>query len=165
MAAKVLEGANLVWQRVDEFMRLQQSATSPTSPISRAALLRDLKVWLATQKGNPKLQYASFTNVTAAVNVGVSTGGATLYALFLKKHNTATAAYFRFNDTNTTVGGANGANQIGIMPLLVGGDEVLEIFVPGLVLATGLGVESATTAAGGTDSTSGDGPNGFAIFG
>lgn len=165
MAAKSLEGANLVWQRVEEFMRLQQSASSPTSPISRAAVLRELKRWLATQKGNPKLQYLSFSNVTSAVNAGVTTGGATLYALFVKKQNTGTDAFFRFNDTNATVGGANGANQIGIIPLLEAGDEVLQIFTPGLVLATGLGVESATTAAGGADSSSGDGPNGFAIIG
>ena len=165
MAAKVLEGANLVWQRVDEFLRLQQSSTSPTTPLSRAAFLRDLKLWLATQKGNPRLQYASFTNVTAAVNVGITTGGATLYALFMKKQNTATAAYPRINDTNNTVGGANGANMIAQWPLLVGGDEIATLFVPGLVLTTGLGIESATSAAGGADSTSGDGPNGFAIFG
>lgn len=164
MAAKVLEGANLVWQRVNEFMSLQVG-TVPTSPVTRAAFLRSLKQWLATQKGNPKLQYASFTNVTAAVNVGITTGGATLYALFLKKQNTATAAYPRINDTNATVGGASGANMIAQLPLLVAGDEIALIFQPGLVLATGLGIESATTAAGGADSTSGDGPNGFAIFG
>lgn len=165
MAAKSLEGANLVWQRVNEFMLLQQG-TAPTSPVTRAAVLRDLKGWLATQKGNPKLQYQSFTNVTSAVNVGVSTGGATLWALFVKKQNTATAAYFRYNDTNNTVGGASGANMIGVIPMANAGDEVLTVFTPnGYALTTGLGVESATTAAGGTDSTSGDGPNGFAIFG
>lgn len=165
MPAKVLEGANLTWQRVDEYMRLQQSLTQPTSPLGRAVILRELKRWLATFKGNPKLQFLSFSNVTAQVNAGVSSGGCTLYALFVKKQATATAAYFRYNDTNATVGGANGANQIGIVPLLVSGDEVLQIFTPGLVLATGLGVESATSAAGGADSTSGDGPNGFAIVG
>lgn len=165
MAAKALEGANLVWQRVNEFLSLQTSSTLPTTPLSRAIFLRDLKQWLATQKGNPKLQYASFSNVTAAVNVGITTGGATLYAIYLRKQNTATAAYPRINDTNNTVGGASGANMIAQWPLLVGGDEIATIFAPGLVLTTGLGIESATTAAGGSDSTSGDGPNGFAIFG
>jgi hypothetical protein len=160
MAAKSLEGANLVWQRVQEFM-----LTKDGSPVQRAAFLRSLKAWLAGQKGNVKLQYLTFTDVTTDQATALTTGGATLYALFVKKQNTATDAFFKWNDHGTTSGGASGATFQGCLPLLVGNDEVAVIFQPGLILATGLTVSSETTAAGGTDSTAGDGPNGFAIVG
>lgn len=161
--AKALEGANLVWQRVNEMM-----ATVNGSPVQKAAFLRSLKSWLATQKGNPKLQYASFSNVAAADVATVpeiSTGGCTLYAVYAKKQNTATDAYFKVNDSATVCGGASGANMKICVPLLVGNDEVAAIFQPGLVMATGIRVSSETTAAGGTATTSGDGPNGFVIVG
>jgi len=161
--AKALEGANLVWQRVNEFM-----LTSDSSPVQRAAFLRSLKQWLATQKGNPKLQYLSFSdvaNVDVATVPELSASGCTLYALFIKKQNTATDAYFKLNDSATVAGGASGANVKVTLPLLVGNDEVAVIFQPGLVIATGIRVASETTAAGGTPTTTGDGPNGFCIVG
>lgn len=160
--AKALEGANLVWQRVNEFL-----LTKNGSPVERAAFLRSLKQWLATQKGNPKLQYVSFTDVTtdAVTTPEVSTGGCTIYALFAKKQNTATDAYFKVNDHATTAGGGSGANMKICLPLLVGNDEIAVIFQPGLIFATGIAVASETTAAGGADTTSGDGPNGFFIIG
>jgi hypothetical protein len=160
--AKSLEGANLVWQRVNEFM-----LTSNSSPVQKASFLRSLKSWLATQKGNPKLQYLSFTNVTgdAVTTPELSTGGCTIFALYCKKQNTATDAYFKVNDSATTAGGGSGANVKITLPLLVGNDEIAVIFQPGLVFATGIAVASETTAAGGADTTSGDGPNGFFIVG
>lgn len=160
--AKSLEGANLVWQRVAEFM-----FTKDGSPVQRAAFLRSLKQWLATQKGNPKLQYVTFTDVTTDAQVvpEVSTGGANIYAIFAKKQNTGTDAYFKVNDSATVSGGANGANVKVTLPLLVGNDEVAVIFQPALIFATGVIVASETTAAGGTDTTTGDGPNGFIILG
>jgi hypothetical protein len=161
--AKSLEGANLVWQRVNEFL-----LTNNISPVSSAAFLRSLKQWLATQKGNPKLQYLSFSDVHAADVATVpelSTGGATLYALFIRKQNTATDSWFKINDSATVAGGASGANMTVTLPLLVGNDEVACIFTPGLVLATGIRVAAETTAAGGAATSTGDGPNGFAIVG
>lgn len=160
--AKSLEGANLVWQRVNKALW----ATSG-SPVEKAAFLRTLKNWLATQKGNPRLQYVSFSDVTtdAQVSPEVSASGCTIYAIFAKKQNTATDAYFKINDSATVAGGANGANVKITIPLLVGNDEVAMIFQPGLIFATGIVVASETTAAGGTDTTTGDGPNGFMIIG
>jgi len=161
--AKSLEGANLVWQRVNKFTL----AVANSSPVERAAFLRSLKLWLATQKGNPKLQFCTFTNPTASaqVNPEVSTGGATIFALYAKKQNTATDAYLKVNDSATTAGGANGANVKITLPFLEANDEIGCIFQPGLVFATGIIVNSETTAAGGASSSSGDGPNGFFIIG
>lgn len=160
MAAKSLEGANQVWERVSNFM-----LTKDGSPVSSAAFLRQLKHWLSTQKGNPKLQLLTFTDVTADQATALTTGGATLYAIFVKKQNTATDSFFKWNDHGTTAGGGNGATMQGTLPLLVGNDEVSVIFQPGLILATGFTVAAETTAAGGADTVTGDGPNGFAIIG
>jgi hypothetical protein len=160
--AKALEGANLMWQRVFEF-----TLTQASTPAARGAFLRDLKLWLATQKGNPKLQYVTWSNLTTQqVTVPeVSQGGATLYAVYNFKQATATAAYFKYNDSATLAGGANGANMVGLQALLVAKHEALQIYPNGLALVTGLVVASETTAAGGANSASGDGPNGFAILG
>lgn len=160
--SKSLEGSQLVWQRVNNFFR-----TKDASPLQTQAFLRELKRWLSTQKGNPRLQYVSFSNVTtSAVTVPeVSQNGCTLYAIYAKKQNTATAAYFKINDHATTAGGANGANVKFTLPLLVGNDEIGLVFQPGVVFSTGIAVASETTAAGGANSTSGDGPNGFIILG
>lgn len=161
--AKSLEGANLVWQRANNALW-----TLSSSPVEKAAFLRTLKQWLATQKGNPKLQYLSFSDVAAADVATVpelSTGGCTIYALYAKKQNTATDAYFKVNDSATVAGGASGANMKITLPLLVGNDEIAVIFQPGLIFATGIRVASETTAAGGTPTTTGDGPNGFIVVG
>lgn len=161
--AKSLEGANLVWQRVNEFM-----STSDSSPVQKAAFLRSLKSWLATQKGNPKLQYLSFSNVDThdvATVPELSASGCTMFALFAKKQATDTDAYFKVNDSATVCGGANGANMKITIPLLASKDEVAMIFQPGYIFATGIRVASETTAAGGSDTATGDGPNGFIIVG
>lgn len=164
--AKSLEGANLVWQRVNELM-----FTNNSSPVSRAAFLRSLKSWLATQKGNPKLQYLSFSAVSAhdtKTTPELSTGGATLYALYaiVKKGGTDAISAFKWNDSASACGGANGANMIGGAKFANDKDEFSAIYQPGYPLATGLIVAAETTMAGGTDSSTTHGTyNGFAIVG
>ena len=161
--AKALEGANLVWQRVNEFTN-----TVNSSPVERSAFLKSLKLWLATQKGNPKLQYLTFSDVhthDVATVPELSVSGCTMYALYAKKQTTATAAYFKVNDSATVAGGASGANVKFTFTMLLGNDEIAAIFQPGYVFATGIRVASETTAAGGSDTTTGDGPNGFIIVG
>lgn len=164
MAAKALEGANLVWQRVAEIMY-----TLDGSPIQRAAFLRSLKQYLATQKGNPKLQYISFSAVSAHdTTTALTTGGATLYALYAKvaKGSVDAISTFKANDSGTTAGGASGANAILAIPFKVDKDEACLIFQPGLTLSTGLAVAQETTFAGGTDSSTSHGTStGFAIVG
>lgn len=159
MAAKSLESSNKTWQRV----RIALDALGANEASKRA--FRELKQYLSTFAGNPQLQFLSFSDVTTDQPTALTTGGATLYGIFLKKQNTATDAFFKAADHGTTAGGANGANMQLCVPLLVGKDEVAITYLPGQVLATGLTVASETTAAGGSDTSSGDGPNGFAIVG
>lgn len=166
MAAKALEGANLVWQRVTELMY-----TKDASPVTRQGFLRELKRWLATQKGNPKLQYLSFTGVSAATSptvTALTSGGATLYALYAKisKGSSDAVSALKWNDNATTAGGANGANQIGGHLFANDKDELALIFQPGYPLTTGLVMAQETTMAGGSDSSTTHGTTtGFAIVG
>lgn len=159
MAAKSLESSNRVFQKA--FGYLQAIGAREESFKS----LRALKQYLATYAGNPQLQFVTFSDVTTDQATALTTGGATLYYVFVKKQNTATDAFFKWADHGSTAGGANGANMQATLPLLVGKDEIDIMLTPGLILATGLTVASETTAAGGADTTSGDGPNGFAIIG
>lgn len=160
--AKALEGANLVWQRVNEFM-----LANPSQSMQRAIFLRDVKGILATQKGNPKLQFLTVSNPAdddLATVPELSTGGCTLYAFYGIKQNTATAAYFGASDS-ATLSEAGDTNQLFQAAFLVGKDEVSIIFQPGLIVVNGIRVYSDTTQAGGTGSTSGDGPNCFFVVG
>lgn len=163
--AKSLEGANLVWQRVQEIM-----LTKDSSPVTKAAFLRSLKNWLATQKGNVRLQYLSFSAVSVhdvKTVPELSTGGATLYALYAKvtKGSADAISAFKYNDSATACGGANGANMIGGFLFAADKDEVAVVFQPGYPLATGLIVGQETTMAGGTDSSTHGSSTGFAIVG
>lgn len=158
--AKSVGSANTVWSKV---FREKLANASPAAIL----VFKALKLWLATQKKNPDLALLSFSDVTTDAQTvpEVSTGGATIYGVYAKKQATATDAYFKFNDSATVAGGGSGANVKVTVPFLEIGDEVFMAFQPGLVFATGVIVASETTAAGGSDTTTGDGPNGFFIVG
>lgn len=157
MATITKEAGHYVFQRARAFL-----AAVNASPYSFDALLA-LKKQLAAVKP-VTLGYADFNNLTAAVNL--HDAASTLHAIFVRKRNTATDAFVKFNDSATaTAGGANGANMQICIPLLVGKDEVLYLAgTPGQVLANGFATRSETTGAGGTNSASGDGPDGFIII-
>ena len=157
MAAKVLESPNKVWQRVNILLQ-------GARPETRAAF-QALKMYLATQGGNPPLQLVLFSNVGVQQPMLLTTGGGTVYAIFAKKSNTATASYLKINDSATLAGGAAGINMKAVMPLAAANAEGVMSFMPGFALVTGLTVAAETTPVGGTSSVAGDGPNGFAIIG
>jgi hypothetical protein len=161
MAAKVLENALKVWQRIS--ITGGGGTTTGFSPGTRK-LMKALKEWLSTQKSNPNLQFISFTDVTTDSAL-ITTGGELVYAIVLKKQATATDAYFKANNSATTAGGASGAAMQICIPLLDSGDEAILIYPNGLNLSTGMTIAAETTGAGGTDTTTGDGPNGFMLIG
>lgn len=155
MAVKSLEGANQVWERVKQ---VQMS-------VEATLFFKAVKTWLSTQKGNPRLQFVTFTNGAAAQVTAVDTGGGTLYAAYAKKRNTAVDAFLKINDSATLAGGAAGINTVITLPLLVGGDEIMQAFYPGAIFATGFVVASETTAPGGAFSAVADSADGFLIIG
>ena len=100
-------------------------------------------------------------NTTAFVNS--LDGAVQVFAVYLKKQNTATDAYFKIFDDATDDTTAGDVELT--FPLLEANDEVVLFYPEGIPLADGLVQSSHTTSTGSTDTTTGDGPNGFILMG
>lgn len=152
-----LENPNLVWQRAKAFM--DSLGSSPEAVQN----FQDLKKYLETVKSRPQLQFVAISNLTT---VAIAADAAcTLYGLYFKKQATATAAYAKSNDSASAAGGGSGANMTDTVKLGASGQEAMLIIPGGRAQANGISNASETTAAGGSNSSSGDGPNGFVILG
>lgn len=152
-----LENPNLVWQKAK--IALESLGASEEAK----AAFKALKHRLATVGGNVNLQFVAISNLTA--DAVIADVACTLYGAYFKKQATATAAYAKLNDSATTAGGANGADQTTCIELNAASQEAFLIYKAGQAQGSGLSAASQTNPAGNTDSTSGDGPNGFAIIG
>lgn len=153
-----LENQNLVWQKV----RVAFDALDATKQ-SRESF-KALKERIATLGGTTRqLQFVAMADITG--DTIIADVPCKLYGVFLKKQATATDAFFKMNDSTTTCGAANGASATDSVALVDSGDQVSLVFPKGRAQANGLTVASQTNLAGNTDSTSGDGPNGFIIIG
>lgn len=159
MTALANVGANSVWQTV-KLLELNQGSNEVIERI-----LRDLKVFLATQGKNPKLQVLEFSDaqVTTAGGVQLGTGTPKVYAVYVKKGATATKSYIKINDDATD--DTTAANQRIVLPLLAASDEALYIDPNPTAFANGIVVGADTTVNGTTDSTAGDAGTGFVIVG
>lgn len=152
------ENANLVWQKV-------KMALADADPAIQEAFL-DLKVYLATQKKNPDLQFIPFSEAQAIVNNGTDLVGAasTLYGVYAKAARTTgtTAAFFAVHDAAD-----NSATTTTALTqrIRLTGQKFCALYPAGFALATGLTVSSATAVGGATESTTPDGVNGFVIVG
>jgi hypothetical protein len=168
-ALPAVEGANLVWQRVNSALwpNANGVAQASHSPLSMYAF-RDLKKWLATQKGNPQLRFTAISAellLTTDDGQGVGAGAATIYAIYLKKRQTnGTDFFLQVLDEGTDAniyGGALTGSIVAVLPFLVAGDEAFVMYADGLAMANGIRLASTTTAIGTTASTlaatSGDG--------
>ena len=151
------ESSNLVWQKVK--IALDSLGARPKT----YEQFKMLKERLATVAGNPNLQFVAMADITG--DTAIADVACHLYGVYVKKQATATDAYFKINDSATTAGGANGGSMTDCVWLPDSGDENVFIFNKGRAHANGIAVASQTTAAGNTDNTSGDGPNGFVILG
>ncbi len=106
-ALSTVEASNKVWNRVN-------AALVGASPSAQAAF-KGLKLWLATQKGNPNLRFSFLTGdaaalvsstggglVTASTGQIVGSGVTTVYGIYLKAKVGATApTYTIFLDEGT----------------------------------------------------------------
>jgi poly-gamma-glutamate capsule biosynthesis protein CapA/YwtB (metallophosphatase superfamily) len=150
-----LENSNLVWQKVK--IALQSLGAKPVN----VEALKALKEYLATVKSNPTLQFGAISDLTDAAVV--ADAACQIYAIYLKKQATATDAYAKFVNHASAGDGSTHALSIA---LFESGDEVLLVFPTGMPMSAGIVATSTTTgAAGTTDTTTGDGPNGFVVFG
>lgn len=119
---------------------------------------------MATHKSNPDLQIVTFADLGAdAVAADVA---CKLYAIYVKKQATATDAFFKIFDDATN--DATAGDAVHCIGLLTSGEEAVYMQPKGFDLTTGLVYGSYTALVGSngsTPSTSGDGPDGFIIFG
>ncbi len=155
MAAVALEDGSKAWRKVAQ-------ALTNANPAAQAAF-KDLRNWLAQQKGNPQLQFLPFSeaDADAAGGTALATGAAKVYGIYAKKVSAATDNYVKLYDDasdDTTAG-----DQIIAMPLLADAEECFEIHPNGLSFATGFVITQHTTSIGVSDGS--DGANGFVLIG
>lgn len=152
--ALTLEEQDFVWQRV----KIALANASPHVQLS----FKNLRSTLVA-KGKIKLQFVALSDITG--DTIVADVACKFYGAYVKKQATATDAFFKMNDNATTCGAANGGSATDSYPLYDIGDEAIVVYHKGRAQANGITVASQTNLAGNTDSTSGDGPNGFIILG
>jgi hypothetical protein len=148
----------LAWRRVSNALHSFKPSTQ--------LVLMAFKSWLAQQgpsaPGGPDLQFSPFDSLSDAETVLITAGGTgTLYALVLKKANTATVTFSKLTDHAST--SSDAASDVRI-PQNVAKDEAVVIWSKGYALANGATMQGNTTANGGTSSGS-DAASGFALIG
>ena len=109
------------------------------------------------------IDIVAFANLTG--DTVIADAACKLFAAFVRKQNTATAASFKINDSATTAGGTNGSAETDVVELNAALQHATLVWPDGKSMASGIAIASQTDAAGNTDSTSGDGPDGFIILG
>lgn len=161
MGAVALQSENLVWQKVNK-------ALAGADPSIQNAF-RALKLQLATQKGNPDLQFFPFgqADVDAATGVAGPTGAFTLYGFYGKKPGTGTtAAFLEIHNKNTVTGSTD---VLASLYFKSQNDERCLIAPKnGIAFSstTGTSIISATTIGGATATTGdSDSQSGFIIIG
>jgi hypothetical protein len=116
--------------------------------------------YLSGHGSNPDLQFVAFSDLTG--DTVIADAACKIYAIFMKKQATATDAFAKFVDHASTAAGTTFALCIELNDT---NDRVLLIYPRGLAMSAGVTAVSSTTDVGGTDSTAGDGPNGFVVIG
>lgn len=149
-----LQTQNLVWQKA------KIALDSLGATYAHRESLRKLKEHIQAVQGNVDLEFVAIADLTG--DAVVADVACQIYAIFLKKQATATDAFFKAVDHATV---AAGTTFFLCVELAESGEQVLLLFPGGLPQATGVTLVSSTTDTGSTDSTAGDGPNGFVILG
>ncbi len=153
--ALVLESSTLVWQKV-------RKATASANPSIQLAF-KGLREYLAQQNGNQDLQLIPFTEVQADVAGGtvLLTGACRVYAVFIKKENSATDNFaWIYDDATDDTTAANARIEF---PLLIANEEQMYVNALGLPIVTGLVVTQYTGPLGTTDGSNGG--DGFVVVG
>ena len=170
MAATSFQDQNLVWQKV--FQALAGQAQSGVSGAANPASLnafRALKLQMATQKGNPQLQFVPYgeADIDAATGYAGPTGAFTLYGAWAKKSGTGTT--LAFNELRNGISGGTGASGVLVSMRFSGpGDENVFISPSGLPFSQTTGsLIFSVTAINGTTATTTDAnsQHGFLVIG
>lgn len=156
--------ANLAWQSVKMALAKQQGATGIPQVIRNQ--FDALKAHLAQTKNNPDLLFIPYlsTDIDDASGVILADAACTLYAVFGIKQATDTDVYLHILDDAADDTGVATDTRVLLSFLLT--KEVASAFYPnGIPMAAGVVAKAYTTAAGVTDSSSADTPNGFVLVG
>ena len=162
-----LESSNKVWQKVKG--ALNGAGVSRSSAIASEAFLQ-LKIYLASQKKNPDLQFIPFSAAdidTGADGLVALSGAGKLYAVYAKRvaDVDTTDSFLEVLDDATD----NSAPTTDIVATLrfsgASSEEAFVVFPEGHILGTGLVVSSTTTAGGTTESAATESADGFLIVG
>lgn len=157
--AIALQDGVIVWQKVKQ-------ALVGANPASQAAF-RVLREYLATQGGNPQLQFVPFTAAQIVTNGGYSpdVDACNVYGVYAKGARTSgtTQAFFQlFNQTDNT---ASTTLILYGTQFAAAGQQVATIWPTGLPFSTELTIACDTTVAGATESSAADAANGFVLVG
>lgn len=151
-------GTIAVWNRVNK-------ALAGANPAIQEAFLK-LKVYLSTQKGNPALQYASFTAEQAVTNLGTDLigGACTLYGMYAKGRRT-TGTTASFVAIHAAADNSATTTTLVTRRFKLLGQEFGYADPFGLACETGCTISAATAVGGATESSAADAADGFIIVG
>lgn len=124
------------------------------------ALLDQLFRYFSQHGANPDLQVVFYANLTA--DSIVADAACRVYAVYGRKQNTATDAYFKGNDSATVTSGSDDDINLEFLEAL---DSQVWVSKKGLPMANGFTIGSDTSANGTSATSTGDGPDGFVIIG
>jgi hypothetical protein len=158
--AIALENANLVWQKA-------KAAMTGANPANQEAL-KDLKLYLASQKRNFNLQFIPYAAEDIIANGGYSpdVDGNRIYAIYAKVRRTGTGTTSAFFNVHAATDNSATTTTITTARFKAAGQEYLFIYPNGLACETELTLSSAQAVGGSTETTSADDANdGFVIIG
>ena len=157
MALTVQDGT-LVWQKV-------KNALVGANPAAQNAF-RDLRVYLATQGGNPQLQFIPYAAEDIVTNTGMQavTEACTLYGVYAKGRRTSgtTSSFFAVH-----AAADNAATTTTILTerFKAVSQAFSAVFPTGIAVETALTLSAATAVGGATESSAADAADGFILVG
>lgn len=155
------QAGNLAWQKV-------KHALVNANPSVQEAF-RTLKVYLATQKGNPDLQFIPFADADLVQATGYSPVGAacTVYGVYFIKDGTdgtgnTTAMWLTVANeaTNTTL-----ALNLIALHTAIASQELFAVYPHGKAYGTDLTISAQDASLNGTEVASGAAGSGFVLIG
>jgi hypothetical protein len=150
-----VEGIHLAKRKVFNYL----SSSTRGNPFVHEQM-RAVFSYLAQHGVNPDLQFVPYADLSA--DTVIADAACKIYAIFGKKRNTATDAFFKGNDSATVTSGTD--DDINLSFLIANQVQVW-IDPAGWAMANGFTIASDTAANGTTSTTAGDGPDGFVLLG
>jgi len=155
MAALSTQNINLVRQQALHYAKVINGGD-----VMLSLMLKAFFRHMSEDRNNPDLEFVVFADMTG--DTVLASGALSLYFLYARKQDTATDAFLTLTDHATASDGSAGFLQL---EQTAGKDQSYCVFRKGLAQALGITANSSTTVGGTTDTTTGDGADGFVIMG